>query len=167
MCGNLTWKTCPSMNRMKAPKCRTLVTKRLADLRTDRLNMLCSFAGRVSTLSLEQNSFALATVASYTSSRHTRRQESTMRGWIMCMRFFRGVIIANRTDSHTMQEVLHLFNGVVLEKTPQIFLPRSRRTDATDERQWLMNRHTDRQPNYSNPRCACTWRVNNWQAMKL
>ena len=39
----------------------------------------------------------------------------------MCMRVFRGVKMADRTDSRTMEEVLDLCNGGVSEKTLQMF----------------------------------------------
>ena len=70
-------------------------------------------------------------------------------------------------DSNTMQEVLDLCNGAVSEKSPRSFwsvllveyaTAFSRWTDAPDVRCWLMDTH--RQPNYSNPRCACVLRVN-------
>ena len=93
------------------------------------------------------------------------------RGGSACV-FFR--IAKNDQWYSTMREVPDLCNGAVSEKTPQIFwlsLPVeyvtsiSRWKDAPNVRCDLTDRHTDtdRQTNYSNPRCACAQRIKHGQ----
>ena len=72
-----------------------------------------------------------------------------------------------------MEELLDLRNEVVSEKTPQMVWPLlpveyvtsiSGPTDAPEVRCGLTDGQTDtHRPDYSNPRCACTPRVNNGQ----